>query len=341
MIEIIRDKEKWDLLLKDVDHYDMYHTYDYHLITKNESDNPILVTYTEGNLLIAIPFLLRKIVNTPYHDLTSVYGYPGPISKNIDQNFDNSSFISEFKDYLISQNIISIFSRLNPFIPNQYATLQNLGQISTLSKVVNIDLTLGLDSQLQAYHKRLRTHVNKARRLCNIKLAETREEVLAYIDLYYKNMQRVNAKKYYFFEEKYFFDLLNSIDFDTRLLLAKDKDSDTVIAGAMFITTNGIVQYHLSGTDEDKLDLYPIKLLIDEMRIIATNENNTFFNLGGGVGNKEDSLFHFKSGFSKDFKDFNLWKVIVNQEIYDQLTLEKSIESESNYFPLYRSFDLN
>lgn len=341
MIEIIRDKEKWDKLLRQVDHYDIYHTYDYHHITKNKMDDAILVTYTEDQKTIAIPFLLRKIAETSYQDLTSVYGYPGPISKNIDKTFNNSNFISEFKAYLNSQNIISIFSRLNPFISNQSSCIQNLGQISTLSKVVNIDLTLDPDTQLQAYHKRLRTHVNKARRLCNIKLGETKEEVLAYIDLYYRNMERVNAKKYYFFKEKYFFALLNSKDFKTRLLLATDVESDEIIAGAMFITTNKIVQYHLSGTDENKLDHYPIKLLIDEMRIIATQENSTFFNLGGGVGNMEDSLFHFKSGFSKDFKDFNLWKVIVNKEIYDQLTLEKSAEKESNYFPLYRSTDLN
>lgn len=341
MIEIIKDKKNWDSILKSLDSFDLYHTYDYHHITKNKLDEPILVKYTEDRKIIAIPFLLRKIEGTPYFDLTSVYGYPGPISKNIDHKFNNEHFISEFQAYLTAHNIISLFSRLNPFIANQHRCIHSLGERSNLSKVVNIDLTLALDSQLQAYHKRLRTHVNKARRLCNIKFADTKEEVLAYIDLYYKNMERVNAKKYYFFKEKYFFDLMNSKDFNTRLLLASDKESNTIIAGAMFITTNQIVQYHLSGTDEDKLDYYPIKLLIDEMRIIATQENSTFFNLGGGVGSKEDSLFHFKSGFSKDFKDFNLWKVIVNQEIYDQLSLGKCIESESNFFPLYRSSELN
>ena len=341
MFEIIRDKKKWGELLSEVDHYDIYHTYDYHHITKNDLDDPIMVKYTEDQKTIAIPFLLRKIAQTSYQDLTSVYGYPGPISKNIDLHYDNTNFISEFKSFLSEQYIVSIFSRLNPFISYQNICIKQFGQISTLSKVVNIDLSLPLETQIQGYHKRLRTHVNKARRLCNIKLAETREEVLTYIDLYYRNMERVNAKKYYFFKEKYFFDLLNSSDFNTRILLATDKESNTILGGAMFITTNNIVQYHLSGTDEDKLEYYPIKLLIDEMRIIASQENSTFFNLGGGVGNKEDSLFHFKSGFYKDFKDFNLWKVIVNQRIYDQLTSEKSIDHETNYFPLYRSLDLN
>ncbi|MGY8915086.1 MAG: peptidoglycan bridge formation glycyltransferase FemA/FemB family protein [Flavobacteriales bacterium] len=341
MIEIIKDKKNWDNLLKQVDQYDLYHTYDYHYITKNELDDPILVKYEVKDKIIAIPFLMRPIYGTPYYDLTSVYGYSGPISKNIDKQFDNGKFIKVFKSYLTSQNIISIFSRLNPFIANQRLCIQGLGEISSLSKVVNIDLTLDLDEQLRAYHKRLRTHINKARRLCSVKIAESKEEVKAYIDLYYKNMERVNAKKYYFFDEKYFFDLLNSKDYNTRILLAIENETNAIVSGAMFITTNEIVQYHLSGTDEEKLDLYPIKLLIDEMRNIATQENCKFFNLGGGVGNQEDSLFHFKSGFSKDFKNFNLWKVVVNPEIYEQLSTAKSIGAESNYFPLYRSLDPN
>jgi hypothetical protein len=341
MIEILKNKSAWNKVLQEVDTYDFYHTFEYHSIAKNNNEIPILIKYSENKLIIAIPFLLRKIEETDYYDLTSVYGYSGPIHKNLDQDFDNSTFISELNVYLSSENIISIFSRLNPFIIGQHTCIQHLGEISSLSKVVNIDLNLESEHQLLVYHKRLRTHINKARRLCNIRFAKTKEDVLSYIDLYYKNMERVNAKKYYFFGEKYFFDLMNSKDFKTRLLLATDKETNTIIAGAMFITTNQIVQYHLSGTDEDKLDHYPIKLLIDEMRIISTQENCTFFNLGGGVGNKEDSLFHFKSGFSKDFKDFNLWKVIVNQEIYDQLTLEKNIDPETNYFPLYRSIDLN
>lgn len=87
-------------------------------------------------------------------------------------------------------------------------------------------------------------------------------------------MARVNANKYYFFDEKYFKNLLNSKDFNSRILIALDKESNGIIAGAMFITTNHIVQYHLSGRDEDYLNYYPIKLIIDEMRLIATKENN-------------------------------------------------------------------
>src|SRR5690606_13512283 len=95
------------------------------------------------------------------------------------------------------------------------------------------------------------------------------------------------------------------------------------IAGAMFLKNNHIVQYHLAGCIDEYLHLNAVKLLIDEARIMASNEKYTYFNLGGGKGAKEDSLFYFKSGFSKDFKPFSLWKYIVNHEVYFDMVNEK------------------
>ena len=84
---------------------------------------------------------------------------------------------------------------------------------------------------------------------------------------------------------------------------------------------NTIVQYPLSGTNERYLDLNPVKLLIDEMRIRGSQENYSCFNLGDGIGGKEDSLFYFKFVFSKDLIPFKVPKFMVNQSIYDDLVL--------------------
>ncbi|MBT8393232.1 MAG: aminoacyltransferase, partial [Bacteroidia bacterium] len=108
-------------------------------------------------------------------------------------------------------------------------------------------------------------------------------------------------------------------------------------AGSLFVTTNNIVQYHLSGTRFEFSHLTPTKLLIDEMRIEATERGLQFYNLGGGIGgNSKDSLFRFKSSFSKDFKDFNTWNLIVNQTVYNDL-VKKQGKIETSFFPEYRS----
>jgi lipid II:glycine glycyltransferase (peptidoglycan interpeptide bridge formation enzyme) len=106
----------------------------------------------------------------------------------------------------------------------------------------------------------------------------------------------------------------------------------------MFVKTNGIVQFHLSGTRTEYLRLRPSKLFLDEMRVEATNEGFPYFNLGGGLGSKEDTLFEFKASFSKDFRAFDVFKFIVNQEVYDELSQSSSKENTNiDYFPAYRS----
>ncbi|WP_299164496.1 GNAT family N-acetyltransferase [uncultured Eudoraea sp.] len=340
MIEIIKDKEVWDTLVKKCDFADFYHTYDYHHTAKAKDEEPVLIHYKENDKTIVLPLLFRNIQYSLYKDATSVYGYPGPITKNITSDFNFSVFQKEIHQLFREQNIISVFSRLNSFIPYQESCLLGLGQTETLGRVVYADLNETLDKQWKLYHRRLRTYINKSRTIYKIKNANIRADLDSFIDLYYENMRRVNANKEYFFDKKYFLDLINSSDFETEVLLAISRKTGEVAGGAMFTKKNTIVQYHLSGTSERFLDLNPIKLLIDEMRIRGNQANYNYFNLGGGVGAKKDSLFYFKSGFSKYTLPFKVWKYIVNPNIYEDLVQQRKDIQHSDetlqYFPRYR-----
>jgi len=337
MIKEITSKKDWNAVLSQVDTYDFYHTFDYHHISKNsETETPILIVYTSNNdVLIGLPLLLRTIENTDYFDFTSIYGYGGPLSKNVTSNFDNSEFINEIQTYFKSKNIVSVFSRLHPYIDSQKPILKDYGNITSLGKVVNIDISLPLEDSRRAYQKSLKNQVNKLRRTCNVRKACTKEDVLEFVDIYHENMNRLDANSNYFFKPEYFLNFLDQTDFETDILLVEEQESQKIIAGSMFVKTNGIVQFHLSGTRTDYLRLRPSKLFLDEMRVEATEQNFKYFNLGGGLGSNEDSLFEFKSSFSKDFRTFEIWKHIVNQEAYDKLSATNS--AANDYFPLYRA----
>ncbi|WP_298505777.1 peptidoglycan bridge formation glycyltransferase FemA/FemB family protein [uncultured Maribacter sp.] len=342
-IKIIQHKEEWDTLVSSCENFDFYHTYDYHKLSKKRDETPMLFSYTEEDKIICIPLLIRKIAKTPYLDATSVYGYPGPISRNINANFDNSNFKTAFNKILSDNKIITIFSRLNPYIPFQENILDTIGGVDTSGKIVNIDIKQNLESQRAGYNKRYKTYINKSLRLCYVKKAESKSDILEFIEIYHQNMRRVNAKNSYFFTEDYFFNLVNSNSFKTEILIAICNNTNKIIAGAMFIKQKGIVQYHLSGTKTEYLHFNAIKLLIDEMRIKSTKEGYKYFNLGGGLNNKDDSLLHFKSGFSKNFRNFKLWKYVINPEIYKELILQKETKSCrtnymecTHYFPCYR-----
>ncbi len=336
-IQIIDKKEDWKSLLDQVGYYDFYHTYDYHQLSKSAEEKPILIKYEENGNVIGLPLLLRKIFDTGYYDVTSVYGYAGPLHNNINGSFNNLEFVQQLTNFFIEKKVVSVFSRLNPFIANQEVILKGMGNLFPLSKIVNIDLTQDIDLQRSVFSKTTKRYINKSRKLCTVRLGESKEDISLFIKLYYENMDRVNAKKNYYFTEEYFDHFVKSSDFKTDVLFVTHNETGEVISAAMMVKTNDIIQYHISGTRNDYLYLTPIRLLIDEMRIKGTAENYRYFNLGGGLGGSDDSLFRFKSSFSKDFKDFKIWKYIVNPQVYDQLVKEFSgSNKDTDFFPVYR-----
>ena len=336
-ISIITSKERWQDVLDKADNFDFYHTYDYHSLSVKDGEKPVLVKYEEKDALIALPLVLRKIKGTAYFDATSVYGYSGPLQKNITSSFNNAEFKKSLTAFFEEHKIISVFSRLNPFIEKQTEILEGIGNITELGSIVNIDLTLPLDEQRTIFSKTTKRYINKGRKTLKIIKSDSKEYIDTFINLYYENMNRVNAKKSYYFSKEYFYKFIESNHFKTDVLFAIKKDTSEIISAAMMVKTNNIIQYHISGTKTEFLSISPIRLLIDEMRINGTEQKFTFFNLGGGLGNEDDELLRFKSSFSKDFKVFKIWKYIANHKIYNELVSNKNIKDEtSDFFPLYR-----
>lgn len=343
MIEVIKDRDQWREQLSLTEHLDFYHTYDYHHLSKTENETPILIIYTNKKTRLALPLLLRNIENTDFKDAISVYGYAGILTLTMDNEFDKHQFHKELNSFFKQNKIVSVFSRLHPYLDHQETLLEGLGETTTLGKVVYIDLMDTLENQRKMYNKRMKTYLNKSRRLCTVIDSKSQNHIDAFIELYHENMKRVDADDSYFFDHSYFNRLMSSEGFTTKLMLCIDNESNTVVAGAVFIEKGKIVQYHLSGMDYDYFDLNAIKLIIDEMRIQTTRKGFEYLNLGGGRGSREDSLFHFKSSFSKNFREFKIWKYIVDQKAYTTLSeahlgsTTADVVDDVEFFPAYRA----
>ena len=343
MIRIIKNKKEWCQELASTDEVDFYHTYHYHHLSKHKDEVPVLIKYTEGNTSLVLPLLLRPIKNSEFKDAVSVYGYVGILALHIDENFNKEHFHEELKTCFKELQIVSVFSRLHPYVKHQESLLEGIGTISSLGKVVYIDLSDTLENQRKMFNRRMKTYLNKSRTTCTIIESKEEKDIGSFIHLYHENMKRVDADDDYYFNESYFHQLIESEEFTTRLLLCIHNETQAIIGGALFIEKGNIIQYHLSGLDDEYYDLNAVKLIIDEMRIRSSNKEFKFFNLGGGRGSSEDSLFTFKSSFSKNFKDFKIWKYIVDEDAY-KLLVEKrfgnSWETDIkniNFFPAYRS----
>jgi hypothetical protein len=332
----LNNKKKWDEIVRSMYHYDFYHLAGYNQL--DDSGSPCLLYFRNNTTAFAFPIILRPIKIIPnYYDITSVYGYAGPLANT--ENPDSDS-IAAFQQVLIRffdvYSIVSVFSRLHPLFRGQENLLSGLGDIVDTNLTVCIDLKLPETEQKKQYSHSLKNAVNRLRRKnLTVFQAQTPADIDAFVEVYEENMKRVNATKQYFFPKEYFHQFIRTIN-ATLLLASYD---DKIICGSLFTECNGIVQPHLSATKNEYLHLSPLKYVWDCIRITAKEKNMNYLHLGGGFGGKNDSLFGFKSQFSKQYCMFKTWRYIHNQEIYNQL-VSKTYEndpSESSYFPLYRS----
>lgn len=330
----------WQELISQCKQYDFYHTSCYHTLEKE--GKPLLFASQLNGDFIALPLILRKVEGTDFWDLTSSYGYCGPVS--------NKSFwemplelLMFFREELIQwfkeKNIISVFSRLHPIITGDIL-FEDFGFIRDVNQTVAIDLKLTPNEQRRQYRKSNKSEINQLRGKKGyiVKEAESREEILEFISIYYENMDRVKAPENYYFDEAYFFHFLDNPCFSSKLLLAL-KD-EKITAGAIFTITKQIMQYHLAGTKEAYIGDTPMKLILDEARLKGNELGLKYLHLGGGVGGSdEDSLFRFKAGFSKERFVYRTWQYVVDQQKYEEVCKSK-IEDKyfhSTYFPLYRA----
>lgn len=334
----IKQKEEWKRYVSQSVQHDFYHTWYYHSL--DLSGTPILFVYEENRDYIAFPLIKREIPDSTLFDLTSVYGYTGPISN---QKFEDLSdeFLENFKDafltFLRTGKHVSVFSRLHPFF-DQKRVMQKFGGVHPNGKTIAIDLTVPIEDQRQKYHKRLAEKIRQLRRKgYEVREAKGAENIKLFASIYTENMQRIGASDFYLFTESYFNDLHNSTEFNSKLLLVYNQEG-LAVCGAYIVCTNEIIQAHLLGTRTAYLADSPAKLLTDEITVIGREMGAKYFHLGGGLNFKEDSLFEWKACFSDYILNFNSWRYITDQAPYSSLLKKRNIDENDDvdFFPLYR-----
>src|SRR5207237_9725558 len=151
------------------------------------------------------------------------------------------------------------------------------------------------------------------------------------------------AEQSYFFDAAYFTELAKSLGPVLKLFVLKTPDGE-VISGGLFTLCARSVQYHLGGTRNTALKFSPMVLILETVRHWANQNGAHTFHLGGGVGAKSDSLFHFKARFSRQRHKFATWRWIVEPEAYRELSVRKHVWNSErglkaispSFFPAYR-----
>ena len=345
-----RQRKMWNAWMDRVAH-DFYHRAEYHLLAEREGDGiACLGVYGNEHRFLAWPYLLVPLASvhglesTDLCDVTSVYGYPGPVSLNGDASHSFlSEAISAVQELWRVQKAVSAFTRTNPLL-QQPGLTGSSGVLLPAGQTISLDLRMPLEQSSAQFRRGHRYEIRRGHKAGLLFCHDEQWRFLKdFVLLYTETMRRRRAESRYFFKDSYFARLRETSGSATCHLLATLYKQD-LAAAAIFTECCGIVQYHLSVMREEYRRLAPVKVLLDSARAWAKARGNVVLHLGGGHAGAEDSLFLFKAGFSKRRHPFFVWRTVLDQRKYDQLVAARAqycawrgLVSESpSFFPSYR-----
>lgn len=353
-VEIIDvSSPQWLQTLQNLRH-DVYHLPQY-LFTEafRTNSKPEAILIFEGKKIFCLPYLLRSytdlfgksIILKDCYDIGSPIGYAGFLLNDVaasDPNFLKAA-IEQLIITFQARNVCSAFFRLHPILNQNINQVLSSEILQISGETLSINLNLSSEEIWRQTRPEHRTSINRCKRNgFTAKIVNYREYIDEFINIYYETMDRVGAKTYYYFDDKYFRGLMNLNE--VIHLCIVEKDNEVACAG-VFTECCGIIQYHLGATKSQFLKQAPSKLMFDYVRFWAKERGNEVFHLGGGLGGaKTTSLYHFKAGFSNQKHSFLTLRLIIDEEKYYHLVdlRAKTLNTEpekllnSNFFPAYR-----
>jgi len=323
----------WPAFLARVPH-DFYHLpayVDLCALREGGEGRAFLVEDDRGGLLV--PLVVRPVPGGGWSDGASPYGYPAPLLDGPADSARWQALLGAFAEAARGAGLVSAFLRLHPLLPLPPVDWSPFGQRVDHGETIYVDLTLPLaeqDRQTRANHR------TGARRLL---AAGYRVEVdgwdrlEAFTRIYLATMAQRGADPGYRFGLDYFQELHLRLGGRIHLAMVLDQDGREA-AGGLFSRVEGLMQFHLAGTDPDHRHLGPAKLMILHMRDWGREAGARRLHLGGGVGCADDSLALFKRGFSALRAPFATVRLVFLPEVYRDLA--GAADTGDGFFPAYR-----
>jgi Acetyltransferase (GNAT) domain len=315
---------------------------------------PEAILISEGDKIFFVPYLLRncndiisdELIDTEFFDIFSPYGYPGillsPSAINSRKFLELA--MAKFQEILKYKGVCSAFLRLHPILNDNFSEIFPSDTFVLNGQTVSMDLTLSEEKIWAHTRKGHQSTINKCKRLGFTARTVAFEEYYdEFIAIYEETMNRVHASELYYFDNQYFTSLSK---LGEKLHLCIVELEEQIICASLFFECCGILQAHLGGTKNEFLSQSPFNLLLHHARIWGKERGNEYLHIGGGLGGSTaDSLFTFKSGFSRQKHNFLTLRLITDLEKYDYLVelRAKALKSDtnmilqSNFFPAYRS----
>ncbi|AUL72143.1 hypothetical protein ATS72_000240 [Pseudoalteromonas sp. 13-15] len=290
--------------------------------------------YKENNAFYYHPFILtRTIVSSVIiNDIESAYGFGGPISSSADVKFLHRAN-DAYNAYIEKRDICAEFIRFSPVLKN---SAYFVGDVEFNRNVVVVDLQD--EDYMSNIQPRTRSAIRKSKRQ-GIDIKNNKSDVCieSFIALYDTTMKRLSADDFYLFKPDTIRKLIN---LQSCTLITAHYEG-VIIAAATFFHEGNVMEYHLSASSEVGFKLNATKAIIANAMGSAYEKGCKYLHLGGGLtGSETDSLFLFKSLFSKTKSEYLIGKKIYKKKFYEnqkrELITSGIVNAADNRLIFYR-----
>ena len=326
---------------------DIYFEPGYGRLYENGTDAKcVQFVFESGAGTVSSVFMKRRIAldagdKETYYDLTTPYGYGGPVITELaDPNRKDElvkGFMESFAAYAKENRIVSEFVRFHPIIGNGLDFKNAYGSIydrKTVGTNLTYDDVIGTEF---SKHKR-----KDIRRILNnpdirYEIEEAPKSLADFLEVYYSTMDRDEADGYYYFGNDYFDRILAA--FGDHVVTCRVFHKETIIGMGVYFRYKKLLHAHLSGSLTEYMKYSPAYILKYAMAVYGHEKGYSVIHYGGGTNASPDNgLYRFKKDFGRttDF-DFYIGKKIWNPEVYDRLCLVSGAPKDSGFFPAYRS----
>ncbi|MBF7081411.1 GNAT family N-acetyltransferase [Desulfallas sp. Bu1-1] len=334
----IADRGEWLDLLKRMPAPDVHFEPGYLQVFRE--GEPRLFVYEREAQTVIYPFILRPVNGLPgaagsefFYDITSPYGYGGPLyPPGTDQRLIND-FYACFQQFCRENNIITEFIRFHPLLRN-HELMTGLVDVARNSTVVFVDLSKTPDEIWSGYDRSNRKNINKARREnVSVVIDNSPGHFADFMAIYRQTLDRNNAGLFYYFPPD-FFERVHCFLPGGHIYAHAWKDG-RIVASELLIYNKHYIHSFLGGTLADYFIYRPNNLLKHEIINWAKQRGIKYFVLGGGRSD-DDGIFRYKSTFSRDRRGYYIGKKVHNEEIVARLTGCPSPGQKEDFFPPYR-----
>lgn len=342
MLDILRpDDLRWRQAIQKTGTSDVYFTPGYStpfdLVSQGESE---ALVYEDSGEVFLFPYRRRAIPVRGFealYDMTSDYGYGGPVSSTKDPEFLRLAYAAMDEDAR-ERRIVTEFCRYHSLLGNQ-----EIGQIGRdpifVGETVCVDTAIPFDEILANTAKTARRDYRRGLRMgVSVRAGSSDEDIGEFFRLYTKSMTHAQASAFYFFPEEFFRRTFRAMPSGSILLMAELEGR--LLSAAIFLFDEKALHYHFSGSNRDDpaagKACAALVVLVEALRFAHEN-GIPCAHLGGGVGSQADALFRFKARLSPLRREFYVSKHVFQPELYGEICATAGIDPAIDHFPAYRA----